>query len=517
MSRFFSKSKSTCWLPVALLATAFVGSTVGCQSTARIPRSQVGSEVNERFGGDIGDGLVAGEVLVPDGVSFDDGLTDDEAVRVALWNNAAFQGLLEELGVSSAQLFDAGLIADPQFTIFFPLGPKQLEFTAFQAVDALWLQEIRIRAAELDLDRVSQTMVQNGLDVIRDVKIAHTNLLLAQQRLELAHVAQKLRREIATLARKRLAAGDISELEATTTQIDALQGQATAGSAQHDVRLAKERLRTMIGLTMYNDPIQATAGDMALPSGSAADLLATALAMRPDLRAAEIAIEVATERKRLAQNQFMNLDAVYDANGKGRRGYESGPGLRFSIPIFNRNQGGIAIADAQLQTATRQFITTRDRIALEVRTAHTQLEQAFENLEILRDQILPALKQAEVLARRNYENGGATYFLVLQTTGQYLDTRMREVELIANVRRAIAEIERSVGVAVERNSDLPNDLPSSAPLEPVLPASFEDKQDASDSVEQETEPQLIAPSPTPIRSSAKWKATSARTRVALPN
>jgi cobalt-zinc-cadmium efflux system outer membrane protein len=273
----------------------------------------------------------------------------------------------------------------------------------------------------------------------------------------------------------------------------------------------------MIGLTMYNDPIQATAGDMALPSGSAADLLATALAMRPDLRAAEIAIEVATERKRLAQNQFMNLDAVYDANGKGRRGYESGPGLRFSIPIFNRNQGGIAIADAQLQTATRQFITTRDRIALEVRTAHTQLEQAFENLEILRDQILPALKQAEVLARRNYENGGATYFLVLQTTGQYLDTRMREVELIANVRRAIAEIERSVGVAVERNSDLPNDLPSSAPLEPVLPASFEDKQDASDSVEQETEPQLIAPSPTPIRSSAKWKATSARTRVALPN
>jgi cobalt-zinc-cadmium efflux system outer membrane protein len=97
---------------------------------------------------------------------------------------------LADLGVSSAQLLDVGLISDPQFTIFFPLGPKQLEFTAFQTVDALWLQPVRVRAAELDLDRVSQTMVQNGLDVIRDVRVAHASLLLAQEQAMVAREAE---------------------------------------------------------------------------------------------------------------------------------------------------------------------------------------------------------------------------------------------------------------------------------------------------------------------------------------
>jgi hypothetical protein len=43
-----------------------------------------------------------------------------------------------------------------------------------------------MRAAHLDLDRVSQQMVQNGLDVIRDVRRGHADLLLAQQRAKLA-------------------------------------------------------------------------------------------------------------------------------------------------------------------------------------------------------------------------------------------------------------------------------------------------------------------------------------------
>jgi len=147
---------------------------------------------------------------------------------VALWNNAAFQSLLTDLGVSSAQLFDAGLITDPQFILFFPLGPKQLELGGFQAIDALWLRPIRERAAELDLQRVSHGMVQNGLNVIRDVRVAHSDLLLAQQQAELARDAERLRTQIADLAQKRLDAGDISELELNTTRIDAMQATAAA-------------------------------------------------------------------------------------------------------------------------------------------------------------------------------------------------------------------------------------------------------------------------------------------------
>ena len=124
--------------------------------------------------------------------------------------------------MSSAQLFDSGLIADPQFQVFFPLGPKQLEFTTFQTVDALWLQPIRERAAQLDVDRVTETLVQNGLNVIRDARVAHTDLVAAWERADLAREAAALRSQIADLAGRRLAAGDISELEVTSSQIESL-------------------------------------------------------------------------------------------------------------------------------------------------------------------------------------------------------------------------------------------------------------------------------------------------------
>jgi cobalt-zinc-cadmium efflux system outer membrane protein len=378
---------------------------------------------------------------------FEDGLTEDEAIQTALWNNAAYQELLADLGISRAQLLDAGLITDPQFVILFPLGPKQLEFTSYQAMDAIWLRPIRVRAAELDVNRVSQSMVQFGLDTIRNVRLAHADLLQAQQQADVARDAESLRRQVADLARKRLDAGDISELEVTTTEIDALQSHAAAARTVQDVQLAQHRLRTLLGLTLEDFPFVAVGN----PSDDVVvddveQLVHTALAMRPDLRAAEIAIEAAGERAGLARRQFMNLDAIYDANGQGTRGFESGPGLRFTVPIFNRNRGGIAIARAQWQKTVRQYVTVRDLVTLEVRTAYTQLNQARENLRLLQTEILPALEGAERLARTNYEDGGSTYFLVLQTTGPYLDARMRESLLRADVRRATAELERSVGM-----------------------------------------------------------------------
>lgn len=429
--------------------------TIGCQSgVSRETRGEVAADLASRFDATIGEQDQPGESVLPPNVLLEDGLTEDEAVQITVWNNAAFQETLTQLGISNAQLLDAGLIADPQFQIFFPLGPKQLEFTTFQAVDALWLQPVRVKAAELDVDRVTQSMVQNGLNVIRDARVAHTNVVAATEQAEVAREAASLRQQIADLARKRLDAGDISELEFTTSRIDALQAKAAAERAEHEVTLARDRLRNVMGLVspgarVESPEIVATA--LPLDSGlSTLDpvdgLVDQALAMRPDLRAAEIAIETAGERAGLARYQFMNLDAIYDANGKGRRGsYESGPGLRFSIPIFNRNQGGIAIADAQWQQAVRQYVTVRDQVTLDVRSAHTQLVQAGENLTALREEILPALREAEELARRNYENGGTPYFLVLQTTGQYLDARLRESQLAADLRRAIAEVDRSVG------------------------------------------------------------------------
>src|SRR5712692_10040857 len=50
----------------------------------------------------------AARVTLPDGVSLADGLSEDAAVAVALWNNATFHADLAALGIARADLVEAG-------------------------------------------------------------------------------------------------------------------------------------------------------------------------------------------------------------------------------------------------------------------------------------------------------------------------------------------------------------------------------------------------------------------------
>src|SRR5690606_11053914 len=83
-------------------------------------------------------------------------------------------------------------------------------------------------------------------------------------------------------------------------------------------------------------------------------------------------------------------------------------------------------------------------------------EQARAELEIVEQKVRPQVEQAIRLAERAYREGNTPYVVVLETTRQLLDARLRQEQLRADLRRAGAELERSVG----RRLDLP---PARAP------------------------------------------------------
>lgn len=443
--------------PRSTITVAIVlGLLAGCRTPMPCnQRSLVSSELVCRAGAELGSNCGVSSSSVPPGVAVVDGITADEAVSIALWNNAALGELLSQLGVSRAQLYDSGLISDPQLILLLPMGPKQFELTTFQAVDELWLRPIRRRAAELDLCELSRQMIQNGLNTARDVRLAHADLVLAQDRKQLTDESHRLRQAIQSLAEKRLVAGDISDLEVTTTAIDALTAKATSASAVHDVTLAQERLRTLMGLSLSADEIVAAQSDrLLLETDDKDSLVALAHAMRPDLRALEIRKNAVCRRLELAQKQFMRFEGGYDANSDGEKGFESGPALRMTLPIFNRNRGQIAIAQALVHQVDTQFVSLRDQIELDVRSAITQFNQAQEQLRLIDDEILPVLEEAQELSQRNYINGGVPYFLVLQTTGQFVDAQLRRATALAATRRALAQLERGIGQRLPMHNQL---------------------------------------------------------------
>ncbi len=425
-----------------------VGAAVATLSCAS-PRAPVGSPLTDRTLSATGAATrihTPGLAELPPSVNTQDGLSSDEAVATALWNNAAFQVTLSQLGFARADLVDAGMLANPVLSLLFPLGPKQFEPTLRWPIEVLWERPKRRAAAQLALDATSNSLVQSGLDLALAVRLSHTDYSLATDRQRLATETAAALDRIDALTQSRLAAGDIGALEARVARVDAARGRQDADRAAHDVRLARERLRLLMGLAAGDpavDRIQASpAPDVC---GAAADLLPRALAARPDVRAAEIAVEAAAARLGWERRRVLALTAVLDANGQGTQGFEAGPGIDVGLPIFNRNQGGRLRAESELQRASAAYVAIQQQVGLDVREAVTLLDQARESRTAWRTTLVTPLQANLADAEDAYRAGDSSFLFVLENSRRLIEARLRERELAADEARALARIERATG------------------------------------------------------------------------
>ncbi len=113
--------------------------------------------------------------------------------------------------------------------------------------------------------------------------------------------------------------------------------------------------------------------------------------------------------------------------------------------MFHKNDGAVALAEANAERFRRQYVTLRDTAALDVRQAYLQLLQARQDSNIWRGQVLPEAQDAVQSAQEALKEDGVSLLMVLETTRQLLSARQRALEADAQTRRAIAELERSVG------------------------------------------------------------------------
>ncbi len=438
---------------------------------AKTQSADVSKKVEDRTGHKINTAAKEAGWTAPESVSLDDGVTEEEAVAIALWNNPALQAELSTIGLARADLITAGQLNNPLLTLIFPFSVRVLEAVAMWPFEALWQRPRRVAAARLEMERVGETLVARSLDLARDVRLAYADYAFAQRRARVASEAVGERSEIAVIVNARFRAGDIGELETSAARIDARLAEEQATRFAHDAVIARDRLRALLGLA-DSDPdfeiILPPATEAGRPSQSANvrlsaasattpatdpsqtldELIKQAFEARPELKAAELAVETAGQRARWERSRILALSAIAKEYGRGaapNNGFEQGPGVQIELPIFNRNQGGVSRAEAEIERAAKQFIAARQRVAVEVREAYTQLTQAREASELWRERVLPAIAEEIRRADVAYRAGDVSYLFVLETTRRLTDARLREPELQAAEARALAQLERSVG------------------------------------------------------------------------
>jgi cobalt-zinc-cadmium efflux system outer membrane protein len=427
---------------LSLLAAIACGA---CATPGRAPdRDSVNAAVRARTSHGIGD---TADGSLPPGVALDDGLTEGEAVSIALWSSPSFQATLADLGVARADLAEAGLLRNPSFSLLFPIGPKQLEWTLQMPFDAIWQRPRRVAAARLNAQAVAERLVWGALSLVADTRTAHADAITAERRLQLTIENTELARQVGIITEARLQAGDISDLEARAVRSGEARMVALRRAVEHDRNLARLNLAAQLGMNTPADRIHAVAVPSPdVPSCDAdASRLDAALASRPDVRAAEMGIEAAAARARWERSRVLTLIGILDGNGEGRDGAEVGPGLGAEVPLFARNQGGIGRADAEVERASRQYAAVRAQVVADVRSAEVRLEQARQSVAAWQDHIVPSLEIERRQAESAFQAGEIPLFMLLDASRRLIEGRMMLLDAEANVRRAVIALERSIG------------------------------------------------------------------------
>lgn len=441
-----------------LIVLVLVG-LVGC-ARSRFDESWVASELGEATGARVVLDNDGGTSELPAGISLGDGLDEDEAVSVALWNSPAFQADLAQLAVARADLAQAGALPNPMLTMLFPLGPHQLSGYLLLPFSALVQRPVRVKAARRDLERVANSLIQTGLDLIRDVRVAHVEARTAGERAFAREKVVALWGQSATLASARVEAGDTSRLELDAIRAEGLIAADLAARAAQDAAIARVRLRALLGVTpeVVPDATPLAASPEPRAPTATPTLVREALAARPDLRAAELAIEAAGARLGIERAAIfaamLRVDGALDAQG-----FHPSIGIhQIELPVFNWNPGGRGRAKAELRRAVWRYAALRQQIVADVATAEIQARQARESLERWRGDLLQTLERNVAAANNSFRAGESSYVVVLDATRRLQEARLREIDLRADLHRTYAQLDRSVGRRVEARQE-PNASP----------------------------------------------------------
>lgn len=338
-------------------------------------------------------------------------LSADEAVQVALLNNASLQAVYEDLGVSQAEVVQAGLLHNPVFAASarFPDKPPSgtnLEFSVVQDfLDVLMLparKDLAARQFEAEKLRVADAV----LTVAAEARTAYYTLQAAMQ-------TRAVMREIADaaeasheLAQRMADAGNTSELMLVSERALYEQSMVDVARAEAEILASRERLTTLMGLW---GPDLAWTIPARLPDLPAQDpalerIESIAIAHRLDLAAAGRDVEVRAQALGLIRDWRwiasveLGVSSERDTDGQ----WMTGPAIALELPIFDQRQAGIARAEALLRRSEQRLRALAIEIRSQARAVSDRMTIARDVAEHYRSVLVPLRERIVSLTMERY-------------------------------------------------------------------------------------------------------------------
>jgi cobalt-zinc-cadmium efflux system outer membrane protein len=336
--------------------------------------------------------------------------TLDRLTLTALYYHPNLEVSRSRLAAAAAAVETARQIPNPQAILNFTTGPWSAAPIVNFLIETAGRRGIRTEAAR-EMVQAAREDIANAVWQVRGgVRTAMLALWGAESRAGFLKERLELQDQLVQLLERRFEEGEASALDVTRERIN--RNQASLALKEFE-RLRAEglaRLATAIGV-----PAGALEGVTLsfasferppVPLMDVPELRRTALTGRSDVQGLLAEYRAAETGLRLEiANQYPNLTVGPGYNYSiGRNAYFFTPGVIAALPVFNRNEGPIAEAEARRQGAVARFVALQARILGAIDTGETSYRAAGLTVETA-DALLADARRRNDQISRSFEAG----------------------------------------------------------------------------------------------------------------
>ncbi len=382
-----------------------------------------------------------------------DGLSRQEAVRIALLNNRQLQSAFEELGISKSALVQAKLLSNPTVGAVFRFlissgSGTNIDAEGFLPISDLWQIPFRKKVAAARMEATIMRVGEMVMDTAAEAKRAYDAVYyLKEATKETGEIMGKFK-EIADQAVIRRDFGFMRDLDIYLAQAMVAEAEMELARFEGEQAIARSQLNRVLGLGPGQIGYKIRRGEVEQPV-RLPDLegaIKYALGHRLDIQMARFEIRQAEKELALEKSRILKhvaLGASYERDPDDDE--VLGPGFDIQLPIFDQNQAQIARARYRIRQVRKSLQALEGRVREEVTSDLERIHLHRTRVQQFRERIIPLREKAMEFARKWVDAMQLNRLYLLEAQKGLFQSRREYLQSLMERQQALVDLELHMG------------------------------------------------------------------------
>ena len=383
-------------------------------------------------------------------------LSRRETIAEALQKNAQIDVAREQINEARARRVTATAIPDPTLTAAFDqeTSPFTLSGAASRPVGLgltiPWPDKFRLnnRIGLADIRTSESNLRLQQQTIALQASASYDSLLVALKHRENLQEALTLASDFLKRTESRFEAGNVAKLDVIQAQVGVAQANNDLIGNERDILTAQASLNRTLGRVTAAPIVPTDSLDVPPPLPDSAGIEQIAFANRPEIAMVQHQQQSAHASTSLTK-EFWLPDLVFAVNRDyaqpGSPLFTTGVSLPLPAFYWQHARGDIAQAQHFERELDATFRDTRAQVTQDVRTAYANASTSMRQVVFIRDQLVPAAREAYRVASTSYSLGGSSALEVLTARSNLLSALSQLAGALADANTARADLDRALG------------------------------------------------------------------------